>query len=549
MGSNTLDEVLKRIDKIEERITNIENENTSIHKTQLYSPPQKTEYVQKTEPYSKTHATIEKSSIQKESRFLGYVGATCILLASILLIKLSIDSGWLTPIRQCLFASIFAGSLIFFPFYIHLKDKNYISILPALGVAILHLTTYGAVFYHKLLDPTLGLVSISLIGVLSIWLLVKLEKENYAVFAIFGTYLGAFFFHNSFSELSTMALYLFAWDMAFSIFSIKLKKRFIIMISCYLALGLVAFFGLIKGYGNNDFNSKIMIIQGVQFLIFSLGTVLFSIRNKLKLTADEAWGVFPIIIFFYGQEYFFLDRISEDWATIFSMAFAGFLLATYGLAKKKLQNIELDSGNLVYTACSVIFAHSIFIVEMNDFVRIIFTFWLVLVFGLLNKKLLENKALKGTIIVAGCILLHSYLSVIFGASKVSLNSLIIFGAIFGAIFSFFSKKIKSSHGGLILNLAHAQFFVTIFRLKKFTGALAIAPIWIAYTFGILYWASRNKDKDMARGAIPLVVISLGRFIIIDFHKFDGLQRIVSLLIIGVLVFAGGYLYRIAAKED
>ncbi len=551
MSSKVLNEILNRLKKLEKRIDTLEKTKVEFPKSNI---PEKSSAIEKPKPSMKFNTQVKPvfqthpTSSKKESHFLGYVGSACILLASILLIKLSIDSGWLTPIRQCILASIFAGGLVALPFFTLLKEKSYTSLLPALGITILHLTIYGAVFYHKLLDPTLGLLSVSIIGLLSLWLLTKLEEETYAVLAIFGTYLGAFFFHKSFSQLSLMGLYLIVWDIAFSLFSINLKKRLIIAVSSYLALGLVAFFGMVKEINDPDLNSKIIIIQGIQLTIFAIGTLLFSLKNKLRLTEKEAWAFFPVIIFFYGQEYYFLDQISENWATLFSIGFAVFFLSIYSLAQRKLQQKELDSGGVVYTTCSLIFAHSIFIVQMNDFARVIFSFGLTLLFGIIHKKIIDNKNFIGLIVVSGLILLYSYLTVFFGVSQVNFEFLLIFGAIFGAIFLILSNKIRGSMSNLTLSLGHAQVFVTLFRLKKLIGYFAIAPLWIAYAFGILFWAKTTKDKDMAKGAIPLILIGLGRFLILDFSELRGGQQVLSLLIMGALIFAGGYLYRKAVRD-
>ncbi|WP_419168865.1 DUF2339 domain-containing protein [Halobacteriovorax sp.] len=535
MNSNTLDRVLERLNEIEKRIDKIENKSQEIIRKK-YTPPPTT---------LRPQENTKKDPLprNKESNVLGYIGAACILLASILLIKLSIDSGWLTPTKQCLIATIISISLIFLPFYISNKDRAYMSILPAIGVASLHLIAYGAVFYHNLLDPVFGLIAISAIGILSLWLLVKLKEETYAVIAILGTYIGASFFHSSFTNLSLMAVYLAAWDIAFSSFAIKTRKRGIIIISAYLALGLVSFFGLTKGISNPDINFKIMIVQAIQFGVFSLSTILFSIKNNIKLTLNEAWSYFPLVIFFYGQEYFFINRTSPNWATLFSIIFGIFLLSIYTIAKKKLHNRKLESGGVVYTLCSFIFAHSIYLVEMSDHFKLYFAFVLIGTLMYFRKYLSKNSDLQGPLAIAILILAHCYLSILTGIANIHLNSMLFFGLSFGSLLLYFSKFLNNSKADIILYLAHAQIFIFLFRLKTVIGHFAIAPLWIIYAFGILIWSYKRRDINMANGAIPLIILGLLRFIFFDFSELKGVQQVSSLLIMGILIFVSGFIYR------
>jgi hypothetical protein len=544
VNPESFNKVLNRLDSLEARIQKIEAGASLKTGPDLpsFENSKETNLIRK-KTMGLRNSLNKNIAEENKSHFLGYVGAACILMAAILLIKLSIDSGWLTPYRQCTFALILSIVLIIFPFLNWFSDKSYISLLPAIGIAGLHLTTYGAVFFHKLLDPTLGIFSISLIGILSLGMLVKLKEENYAIFAILGTYLGAFFFHQSFSQLLYMVIYLLIWDVAFTIFSIKLKNRLIIAICAYLALGLVSFFGGIKGLSNVDLNFNILMIQFFQFTIFALGTVLFSIKNKMPLTSKEAWTFFPLILFFYGQQYYFINRLSDVWANYFSIGFSVFLLFIHSVAKKKLKDNTVDSGGVVYTACSLFFLHSVFILTMNDFSRLIFSFFVILILMFFQHILANDKKFRGTLAVMAFIIIYAYSSILLGTNHISYEWGLFFGFVFALIGLIFSMSKDHSKSNVVLNLAHAQAFVSIFRLKQYFGYFAIAPLWISYAFSILFWAFKKRDIEMANSAIPLVALGVARFLFFDFSKLDGREQIISLLVMGSLIFAGGYLYR------
>lgn len=550
MSSENLDNIVNRLDQIEERLAKLENcaSKENISQSHITSSHNK---IHKPPSYATifSNNTKEPEERNKEGgNLLGYIGSACILLASILLIKLSIDSGWLTPIRQCVIASVFAAGLIILPFFIKLKDEGYISFLPAIGIVVLHLTTYGAIFYHNLFVPTLGILFISLIGILSLWLLTKFKEETYAFLAIFGIYIGVIFFYGSFSQIIIIALYLLIWDAVFALFAINLERRVIIAISSYLALTLVALIGLSQGSGNLDFNYKIIFIQAAQFTIFALATTLFSIKNKIKLTEKEAWSFFPVTILFYGQQYFFLDRVSHNFATFFSLAFALVLFLIYHITKHKMPEDELESSGVVYSICSLIIAHSIFLIELNDISRIIFSLGIVALIGLFQEKVMTNKCFKGPLIISTLIILYGYTLVLFGIDGINFGPLLIFGATFGIISLVAFSKITSSWSDTLLNLGHIQIFVALYRLEEVVGSFAIAPLWTGYALAILYWANSRKDKVIAQGAVPLIIIGLGRFFFFDFTNLGGGQQILSLLIIGGLIFISGYFYRNAIRS-
>jgi len=80
-------------------------------------------------------------------------------------------------------------------------------------------------------------------------------------------------------------------------------------------------------------------------------------------------------------------------------------------------------------------------------------------------------------------------------------------------------------------------------MKDYINRSWVAPIWIAYAFGLFVWAYRSRIMDIAKSAMPIIVLGLIRFMIVDFNRLSGGERIISLIIMGVLIFAGGYTYR------
>lgn len=549
MDSKNFNNVIDKLNQLEKRLEKLENCSFKEKVSESVTPPSENNIIQPLD-YKDSFSDNSKKIVKKNKEggnLLGYIGSACILLASILLIKLSIDAGWLTPIRQCILAAIFAVGLIIFPFFIKLKDQGYINFLPAIGIVILHLTTYGAVFYHNLFSPVLGILAISLIGLLSLWLLTKFKEDTYAFLSIFGIYVGIVLFHESFLQITIVALYLLIWDVLFVLFAINLKRRFIIAISSYLAFTLVALIGLSQVPGNLDSNYEIIAIQSIQFVIFVLATILFSIKNKMQLTQSEAWSFFPVIILFYGQQYFFLDRISHNFATFFSLAFALFLLTIYHIAKFKMKEKELESAAVIYSLCSLMIFHSIFVVELNNVSRIIFSLGIMVLIACFQERIITNKHFRGPLFISTLIIFCGYILVL--CDEINYGLLLFFGILFGAIFLVASSKLSNSWSSILLNLGHLQMFVALYRFKQIISSFVIAPLWTGYALAILYWANTRKDKEMAQGAVLLIIIGLGRFFLFDFADLGGGQQILSLFIIGSLIFISGYFYRNTIRNN
>lgn len=475
--------------------------------------------------------------------FLGLVGVGCILLASLLLIKFTIDSGWLTPFRQLLLAGLFGTSLISVPFFAHFEDKKYISQLPAVGVTVLNLVVYGAVFYHQLMGPLLGLICISAIGFLSLWLLQKVGEELYAGLSIIGTYSGIFFLSTAFQNIYPVGIFLMVWDVTFVLYAIRLQRRQMIIVAGYLALGLIGLWG--AGADDKEL-SRIIVIQMLQFLVFAQGTSLFSTINKQILTTKETWQFFPLVIFFYGQMYYFFDCIDHVYATIFALGFAALFWGIYTFAQKKLDQ-TLESRDMVYTAITLVLAHSIYINEFTDFWRMVTVLIFLGSFTFIKEKIDQLALPPGSMITIGIFVLLAYLSVLFDSQSFSMTSLLIFGGLFGTFGFIIRGTIKGPKSSLIMYLAHAQMMTCIWRLKAYLPEVYIAPLWILYAFGILLWALKKEDELLAKSFLPLVVFGLGRFMIFQFADLGSLQKIASLFVMGGLIFAGGYLYRRIVK--
>jgi uncharacterized membrane protein len=490
---------------------------------------------------------------------LGIIAVVCFALASLLLVKFSIASGWLTPVRQILLAGLIGVVFTLTGFLNNLSDRRYMSQLPATGIVILNLCVYSAVFYHKLLEPMLGLLCISLIGVWSLVLLQFLRRDLFAVLSVVGVFMGAAIFNSSFDQLSRWGLFLIFWSAVFGTFSIWSKRRALLFIAGYLALGL---FGLkasdvISAHGMTE-NLQILVsviyLQCALFVVFAICTVFYSILHRNKLEFADSWIFFPLILFFYGQIYYFADMIDKNVALGFALGLSALLYVLYKVAKSALTG-ELASRNFVFSAISLILLHAIYFVRFSDGDRVSVALISGFAALLIQSKSKSYEMSIGEKVVLAVVFLYSYLLVLWGYSTPTTNLLTAWGFGILGILGFvkltrgqFLELKSSSLPDVVLVLGNIQITTAIWRMKDYISEAAVAPLWMIFAIGLLAWAAHARDTAIARHGLFLVCLAFLRFMIFQFFNMSMGTKIVSLFILGGLVFLCGYLYRYALRR-
>ncbi len=545
MDENQLSEFKTIIAGLDSRLTRLESKLSPKNQPELPSTP--------TPPMPKDGSLAQASmnipttrekpkprpKQEEPSNLLGIVGVGCLMVAMILLIKFSVDSGWLTPFRQLVIAALFGGTLIALPFYIKSGDAGYIAQLPAAGIVVLHLTVYGSIFYHQLIDPMVGIWLVWAVGILSLWLLNKFKEDIFAILAIAGTYAGSYILRDYFSDFSAIAFHLIVWDIIFATFGIKLKNRTIICVAAYFSLGIGVLFALSGGSLSSERAQQLAIIQFFQIMVFAIATAIYSVRNKTILSETEAWQLIPVFLFFYGQEFYLLDLINPNFATIFSLAFATAILVIYWMARTRLGKEHLESSSAVLTLISIMFFHSIYFVKLGDVGKLFFGLGLMILLGLLN-KIVTSRAMKGTLALSILLIGYSAFIIFKNPEGMPGNYILGFGFAYGVAMLIGYKFTPTQ---FLITAANVMIVLSIVRLKDLIGETWIGPLCVAYAFGCLIMALSKTDKALASAALPVIFFAIGRFVFFNFSNLSPLERIISLVAMGGMIYAGGFIYR------
>lgn len=539
MDTRSLDEKLQAI---EARLARIEYQ---FRFPPMTPPPAATS----TPTEAKTISEEEKPLMVKSGNWLGIISVICFVLAAGFIVKLSIESGWLTPARQIGIAALFGFGLIGVGIKLLNLDKEYTSLLPATGIIVLYLTTFAAYRLYSLIPFENAIVISGAISLLCIGLYLKIKHDIYPITAAVGAYLAPAVL--GLNVNSTFTLYYFViCSLTFATLSIWVKSRLLTMISAYLAILVTAAIGI-------DLNQHklIAIIIALQFFIFSVGTFLYTQYVKKSLTENESWSFFPVLLIFYGAEYYFIYLIQPNLAAWISLAFAAFLICLYLIAKQ-LGGRPMASQSMILTFAAIVFFHSGYLELLPLFAKP----WLFVVIILGLAFLPAPYASKNNnpiFYFPIFLLLLSILGIEY--ARMALN-LFLFNQISWSVVSLSIISIwllyiyqntifrqDDSYGYALLGAAHLIVILAFYRLADPHGSLAVSASWLIYAIAIISFAFIRKDKIMANSALLVLFFAAGKALLYDASSAPTIIRILCLLVTGIVLYGSGFLFRKIAK--
>lgn len=484
----------------------------------------------------------EKKSDWQAGNLLGVVGGLCFVLAAAFIIKLALDNGWLTPIRQLGLAALLGFALVGAGLQFFRHDKFYLSFLPGTGIVVLFLTTYAASLYHDVLTPETSLGLSVLISIFCLYLFHLLRQSFFVLAAILGTYLAPALLGSFDSmHLERMAFFII-WDIGFVLISVWLRSRLMTLLASYLALFSYMLFW------NGD-HIQTAWFQLIQFAIFFAGVLGFSIQSKKPLSLQEAWAFGPIALFFYAIEYYLLDRVIPEWTPYLGLGFAALILAGYFIAKSQMQAQRLKSETLILSLVSVIFFHSFYIVLLPSSYQAWFS--LIPLAGL--PFLIQRSRLLPLTILSVAIVGINFLSLwplqsIDGVQAVTLGSL-YGGALLG--FYFFGKtRLRESEPiwtWLLVTAGCLQALVALWRvaheLSESSGSYIATLLWSVFGLAVLIWAYTIRDGLLARVSIGVLLFTAMKGLLYDVSGTDPILRIACFLLLGAVLYLAGFIFR------
>lgn len=475
---------------------------------------------------------------------LGWGGVAALVLATAYLIRLAIDSGWLTPVRQVGIAGVFGVGLIATGLLLRDSLRRYGSLLPAGGIAVLFLTVYGAHLYHKLIGPIPATVGIIVICLGALALREHYKNELYTFFAVVGSFTGPYFLHALAARPLDLVIYFAAWDLLFCAYSIRAGWRSVYLLSAYLAFTVFD-----ATWRTAELTDWIWAagFQAFQLVLFCASTIAFSIKHRTPLKEHEAVLHLPPLLFFYATEYGILDRHIPEAAPWLALASVAILALGYVIARSQLGDEARAGEQIIATYAAIVLFHAGYIdlvpEEWGAFTGLVAAFALAVVAfkqGTWLKRFWPLSA--GAAIVA--FLGYARLALDLNLERVIAWRVLIpaYAAILYAAYWMLRNREKPGlgplaslyFGHLIVMAGAIHFSDSRFVVSIVWGLLAVAALIVSMTTG---------DRRLGRSSLLVFAAFAAKVLLFDLSGTSTLVRIGCLVVLGVTMYVGGLLYQ------
>ena len=548
-------EIENRIDAIEERLAGVE-----AHLLRQVSPVPQASATTRPQPPASAPAgraplrTVPPAQPREEAQLIGNIlgwgGAIALLLAASYLIRLAIDSGWLTPIRQTAFAAVFGLLLIAFGFVLRRNDRDYAGLLPATGVAVLFLTIYGGHLYHHIIGVREAGAAVIIVCVASLWLCRAFESDLFALFAVAGSYFAPFLLRGAAGSLADVAIYYSAWGVVFSVFAVWHGRRLIYLLALYLAL--IGFDVIWRGQGTDQWLA-VLAFQTAQFAIFGIATAVFSVRNNSPLAQQDALGHLPPLLLFYFLQYSLLVQHLPELAPWIAVGSLAALAAIYGIARYTLQEPLPGGEFLLWCYTSLVLFHAGYIESVPHEWGPWVAFVLVPLAATVSIREEDGFGSRWPIWVAmGIIFAVNYLRILFNTDihAVPAKQLLPVAYALLLYLAYWFCRQKDLLGGanmLLLSLGHLSAMAAALRLLH--EPIIESVVWGVLAIGCLGLSLLVKDKLLGQSSLAVFGATAVKVLLSDLSGASTIARIIGLVVIGATFYIGGMLYqRLLAKN-
>lgn len=406
--------VVDRLSDLEQRLAAVER-RLGIHAAPIGVPLHPDD-----PPMSMAGSTNVSSSLahgevpSRTTNILGWGGMAALVLATAYLIRLAIDAGWLTPARQVGLAAIIGFALILAGFALVSKYPHYASLLPAAGFVVLFLANYGAHLYHGLIGPVAAIAGVIAISVAALALGHIFKGPFYTLFAVVGSYTGPLLLpHMRAADPVDLMIYFSAWSVLFCWYATIAKQRQVYLLSAYLSF---LSFDIVWRAGGSLHWHIAVLFQFMQLILFTVGAAMYSVKNRAPLERASAQWHLPLLLLFYFLQYTILREHLPFWAPWIAFCSMGVLLGVYTIAKTMLAIPTPASRWIVTVYSAVVLLHAGYLQLIPAHWRPLVGLLFIVAMGAyaLSRPQTEVRAMWPLFAVAGLILLHNYVQLVFG---------------------------------------------------------------------------------------------------------------------------------------
>lgn len=475
---------------------------------------------------------------------LGWGGAAAFVLAAAYLIRLGIDSGWLTPLVQI--AAAVAGGLLLIVAGLWLRDAHphYAGYLPACGIVILFLAIYGGHLYYALIAAKTATLFVIGVCALSLWLCRVFDSDLYALFAVAGSYSAPFLLARDGGSITDLVIYYSAWSVVFSIYAVWCGRRLIYLLALYLAL--LGFDAIWQMHAPKEWIAGLSF-QTVQFVIFGIATVVFSVRRQQPLDEAGAMLHLPPLLIFYVLQYVVLDQhvpALAPWISFASVVAVGVLY----LVARRLSGGPLPGGEwLLWCYLAVVLLHAGYLeawpsdwAPWASFILVPVAFWIT------RRRAGGIGPLWALWAAVGAIFLLNYVRVVAGFNLEQVPGHAILAIAYAAMLYLGYAMVSRREGGreTRMLLVYAGHVSAMAAAEHWLDArIIVSTAWGLLALACLGISMWRRDRMLGQSSLLVFGATAGKVLLYDLSGAQPLARIISLVVLGATFYIGGMFYQ------
>lgn len=523
----------RRLSRIEARLNIAPSEQQALGSEPTAQAPTRRSVTQQPKP--------ERSNAMP-SNWLGIIAVICFVLAGAFIVKLSIESGWLTPVRQIGLAAVLGAGLVGAGLALQKSDRAYAALLPGAGVVILYLTAFAAHRFYPLISFHSAVVVVGFISAICVWLYTQIRHDFYSFTAAVGAYIAPVVL-GLHAETEFSLYYFLLCSVAFAAISAWVKSRTLTVVASYLAILITGAIGL-------DLRQDVLVIQALalQFIIFAAGSYFYTLQISNAMTRGEALSFLPVLLIFYALEYYYIDRIVPAATPWIALGFAATLVGLYGAVQATITESQ-SSQSLILALATIVFFHAGYIELMPPEVRPYLFPTILLAATYLPGDLLPKQrgsvllvpafGLIAVVIIEYCTMLGRLWT------ETAPPRIAIFAAIASiwAVLAFPKKEREAIYNQILLGAAHLLALLAFYRLTANISSLAVSFLWLLYGAGVILFSFFRKDEFMAKSALFVLAFAAGKALLVDAASAPTVVRILCLLLTGAVLYGCGLLMR------
>ncbi len=546
-----MDEIEKRLAAIEQRLKRVESAIS-------WGPPKKSE-PPKVGPVSKVDSKIGDFRRYRESgtdaepvrrseprslapQVLGISGVAAFILAASYLVRLAIDSGWLTPERQIGIAAVAGIGMIVGGLLLRGSGARYASLLSSAGIVVCFFTIYSAHLLFGFIGSSLATSLIGALCLLALWLGQVFDTKAYAFIAVLGAYSTPFLVQTESPSIIQLVQYYSAWSVLFCTYSIWVGGRHAYLVASVLAL---VGFDLIWRESFIDSWKVAVYYQASQFLLFTATTALYSVKHRSPLSRIMALVHAPSLFFFYVVEYAILDRHIPEWAPWISLASVLVVATAYLLARPRLESATAGA-TLANWYTNLALFHAGYVELLPTKYHPWLALAIFITFGLAKARTSSfSPTVTPYLISGGLICAFNYLRIL---GELQLNEIpmleVLYVAYPLALYVAYAASENRAFGRIryaLLYAAHVSAMIAVDRLVD--TSVIVSILWGSIAVGSLLIAVRRNNRTLAQSSFLVFIASGIKVMVFDLAESSTLVKIGCLVAVGASLYVGGWLYQ------